>query len=78
MTDAQIIEALIRKLGGRLSALAERLGESNQTVSNWKALPRGIAWPKRSAVAELAAELGVKVPSDFQGVKRASNARRAA
>ena len=77
MTDAEIIDALSDLLdgsagrrGGGMARLADRLGESTQTVFNWKTEPRGISWRGRPKIAALAAELGVAIPADFLAVKR--------
>lgn len=67
MTDAEVIAALVGKLGS-LQALAERLGESAQTVFNWK--ERGISWRARPLVQDVAADLRVALPKDFARNKR--------
>lgn len=58
MTDAEIIEAL-----GDTGAVAAELQLSSTRVSNWKT--RGIAWPYRAAIAQLAQRRKIKLPNDF-------------
>jgi len=65
MTDAEIIVAL-----GDSAEVATQLRVSQTAVSNWKL--RGIAWPKRIAVRELARKRRVKLPDDFLSNKRPS------
>lgn len=63
MTDAQIIIAL-----GDSAAVSAALGIPQNTVSNWKV--RGISWPKRADVKELARKKRVSLPRDFLSNKR--------
>lgn len=55
---AKIIEAL----GGN-RAVAEALGVAPNVVANWHR--RNIPWPRRQAIARLAAERGVVLPANF-------------
>jgi len=52
----------IEELGGS-ATVAEHLGLEVNVVSNWK--KRGIAWPWRPAVAELAKKAKVQLPKGF-------------
>lgn len=63
MTDEEVIVAL-----GDSPKLAQLLGKPVSTVSNWKL--RGISWPMRPHVRELARRRRLKLPEDFLTNKR--------
>jgi len=62
MTDRDLIVAL-----GDTAALAEALSVSPTSVSNWKG--RGIPWPMRPVVKDLARRKRIKLPADFLTTK---------
>lgn len=62
MTDREVIIAL-----GDTAALSESLGASATAISNWKG--RGIPWPMRPLVKDLARRKRVKLPADFLTTK---------
>lgn len=55
---------LIDDLGG-VKAVATALGVNSNVVANWKLDGRGIPWKRRHALAKIAAERGIALPSDF-------------
>ena len=56
-------KALITALGG-VTFIAREMGEPNSTVHSWKRSNRIPRW-RRQAVADLAREKGVALPTDF-------------
>lgn len=58
------MEQLITDLGGP-TAIAKELGVKPNAVSNWRR--RGIPWKVRPALARMAADRAVALPSDFWG-----------
>jgi hypothetical protein len=58
------MEQLIDSLGGN-SELAKALNLTPNAISNWRI--RGIPWRMRPAIARIAAEKAVALPSDFWG-----------
>ena len=59
MTADQLIEAL-----GGTRPVAEALGVAPNVVHNWRTRDT-VPWRRRHAVARIAAERGVALPSDF-------------
>lgn len=70
MNDADIIVAL-----GDTAGLAEALGVRTNSISNWKT--RGIPWPVRAVVRDLARRKRVKLPDDFLTNKRVPEEKQA-
>lgn len=62
MTDAEVIIAL-----GDTAILADALGIKPQAVSNWKG--RGIPWPTRPVIKDMARRKRIKLPADFLTTK---------
>ena len=58
MTHTELIVAL-----GDTSQLASALGLKDNQVSNWK--QRGIAWPYRAVIADMAKRKKVALPDGF-------------
>lgn len=53
---------LIDSLGGP-SAVGEKVNAAPNRVCNWR--HRGIPWPMRFEIAEMAKEMGVDIPQGF-------------
>ncbi len=66
-------KALIDKLGGIL-AVSEATSATKSAVSNWRLDGRGIPWKHKPAIARLAAERAVALPTDFWEAQKASAA----
>ena len=64
---AAMTKQLIDQLGG-IKAVADALGVDRSAVSNWRLEGRHIPWKHRPAIARMAAEKAVNLPSDFWGV----------
>ncbi len=58
------MDTLIDQLGGN-RVLAEKLQVTPNAVSNWR--DRGIPWRLRPAIARMAVEGGIALPTDFWG-----------
>lgn len=58
------MEQLIDELGGT-TALAKEMDVTPHAISNWR--KRGIPWKSRPAIARLASERGIELPSGFWG-----------
>jgi hypothetical protein len=72
MTDSEVID----RLGGN-AAVMEFCGvQHTAIITNWRT--RGIAWPARAKVAEMAKAKGIDLPSDFLTHRRKPQAQDAA
>lgn len=60
--EKQLIDAL-----GGISVVSEALKVDRSAVSNWRLKGRRIPWKHRPAIARLAADRAISLPSDFWG-----------
>ena len=72
MTDSEVIDAL----GGNVAVMEFCGVKHTAVITNWRA--RGIAWPLRAKVAEMAKAKGVELPDDFLTERRTGQALDAA